>query len=73
MRRLILSFALEGAASGVGVAPAAAAMLPEAACNQGTMNAHQRAPHHSSGHQHIPMMMDMDGSGGMDPMCMTMP
>jgi hypothetical protein len=37
------------------------------------MNAHQRAPHHSSGHQNIPMMMDMDGPGGMGPMCMTMP
>ena len=70
MRRIVLSLAFLGALSGAGAAPAAAdppsvRPLPDAACNQGTANAHQSAPPHSMGHAHIPHSM-----GGE---CMTMP
>ncbi len=69
MRKFILSLAVVGGVSVLGVGPASAGpMRPDAACNQGTMNAHDRAPEHASGHQHIPHMMDM----GMGPMCMSM-
>ena len=70
MRRLIVSLVAAGAIMALGAGPAAAAPpafveLPGAACNQGTARAHERAPHHSKGHPHIPH--EMAG------MCMTMP
>lgn len=65
MRRLILSLVVIGVVSGAGVRPASAVMLPDAACNQGTMTAHQKAPDQSQGHMRIPHRMNG--------MCMTMP
>ena len=69
MRKLVLSIAVAAAAMGAGALPAAAEApfvkeLPDAACNQGTMNAHQSVPRGVPGHPHIPHMMGF---------CMTMP
>ena len=64
MRKLIASLAVVGALAGVGAAPATAVPLPDAACNQGTMRAHEAMPEGAAGHPHVPhRMMGM---------CMTM-
>ncbi len=76
MRKVLFSFVVVGTVSvvGVGSADAAPGMLPDAACNRGTMNAHEKAPYpQSQGHMHIPKMMDMDGAGPNPAMCMSMP
>lgn len=69
MRRFILSLVVAGALGTIGAAPAAAEApfvqeLPDAACNQGTMNAHQSIPRGTPGHPHVPHHMGF---------CMTMP
>jgi hypothetical protein len=49
MRRLVLTLTLAGVLAAAAAAPVAARVsttqaLPAAACNQGTMNAHERVP-----------------------------
>jgi hypothetical protein len=65
MRRILASTILAGALLGAAVAPALAGVsttqhLPAAACNQGTMNAHEHVP-------------PMTGSGKMTPGHMAIP
>ncbi len=69
MRKVAVSLVVLGGSLAIATLPAAAEApfvqeLPEAACNQGTQNAHMNIPRGTPGHPHVPHFMGF---------CMTMP
>ena len=72
MRRLALTLTLAGVLAATAAAPGAAAVsttqaLPAAACNQGTMNAHERVPETTGTGDTTPAHAAIPGTANVTP------
>jgi hypothetical protein len=72
MKKLILALALTGSLAGMTASPATSSVsttqqLPAAACNQGTMKAHENVPEMTGGGTPTPAHEDIPGTENVTP------